>query len=141
VNEKGIRVNEEPARFIRYAALASIMYRTLHLLRLFSVSSCLKITHSETYSGRIWKDVVHQCKVLDITSVFPMKIPQDAHIGNVFFCQNPAENCTQIFLRFDVNRDKSDVMTYFGMIDWSDVCRVFRQPGSSLHLLQSIRSA
>jgi hypothetical protein len=27
--------------------------------------------------------------------------------------------------------DKSDVMTSFGMIDWSDVCRVFRQAGSS----------
>jgi hypothetical protein len=61
-----------------------------------------------------------------------MKIPQIAHIDNVFFCQNPVENCTQIFLRFYVNRDKSDVMTSFGMIDWSDVCRVFRQAGSSL---------
>jgi hypothetical protein len=55
-----------------------------------------------------------------------MNIPQD----NVFFCQNPVENC--IFLRLDVNRDKSDVMTSFGMIDWSDVCRVFRQKCSSL---------
>jgi hypothetical protein len=54
-----------------------------------------------------------------------MKIPQDAHIDNVFFCQNPAENCTQIFLHFDVNRDKSDVMTSFGMIDWSNVCQGF----------------
>jgi hypothetical protein len=41
-----------------------------------------------------------------------MKVPQDAHIDNVFFCQNPVENCTQIFLRFDVNRDKSDVFRY-----------------------------
>jgi hypothetical protein len=55
---------------------------------------------------------VHQCKVLDISSVFSMKIPQDAHIVNVFFCQNPVENCTQIFLQFDVNRDKSDVFRY-----------------------------
>jgi hypothetical protein len=64
-----------------------------------------------------------------------MKIPQDAHIPvyNIFFCQNPVENCTQIFLRFDVNRDESDVMTSFGMIDWSDVCWVFRQAGSSLN--------
>jgi hypothetical protein len=52
-------------------------------------------------------------------------------IDDVFFCQNPVENCTQIFLRFDVNRYKSDVMTSFGMIDWSDVCRVFGQAGSS----------
>jgi hypothetical protein len=59
---------------------------------------------------------VHQCKVLDISSVFPMKIPHDAHIGLdiVFFCQNPVENGTQILPRFDVNRDKSDVMTSFG---------------------------
>jgi hypothetical protein len=42
-----------------------------------------------------------------------MKIPQDAHIDNVFFCQNP--------VKIDVNRDKSDVMTSFGMIDWSAV--------------------
>jgi hypothetical protein len=35
-------------------------------------------------------------------------------------------------LRFDVNRDKNDVMTSFGLIDWSDVCGVFRQAGSSL---------
>jgi hypothetical protein len=53
-------------------------------------------------------------------------------IDNIFFCQNPVENCTQIFLRFDVNRDKSDVMTTFGMIDRSDVFRVFRQAGSAL---------
>jgi hypothetical protein len=64
---------------------------------------------------------------------FPMKIPQDAHIDNVFFCKNPVDNCNcpQIFLRFDVNRDKSDVMMPFGMIDWSDVFRVFRQACSS----------
>jgi hypothetical protein len=47
-------------------------------------------------------------------------------------CQNPVEKCAQIFLRFDVNRDKSDVMTSFGMIDWSDVCRIFRQACSLL---------
>jgi hypothetical protein len=96
-----------------------------------------QITHCETYSGRIWKDFVHQCKVLDISSVFSMKIPQNAHIDNVFFCQNPVENCTQIFLRFDVDRDKSDVMMFFGMIDWSDICRVFQQTGSSLIKLLS----
>jgi hypothetical protein len=28
-------------------------YRTLHFLRLFSISSCLKITHCDTYYGRI----------------------------------------------------------------------------------------
>jgi hypothetical protein len=28
-------------------------YRTIHFLRLFSVCSCLKITHCDTYSGRI----------------------------------------------------------------------------------------
>jgi hypothetical protein len=63
---------------------------------------------------------VHQCKVLDILSVFSMKIPQDAHIDNIFFCQNPVENCTQIFPRCDVNRVKSDVMTSFGQS--SEVC-------------------
>jgi hypothetical protein len=83
-------------------------YRTINVLRLFSVSSCLKITHCDTYSGRIWKDSVHQCKVLDISSVFSMKVLQDPHIDNVFFCQNPVENCTQIFPRCEVNREKSD---------------------------------
>jgi hypothetical protein len=83
---------EEPARFIRYAALASIIPNYgIHFQRLFSVSSCLKITHCDTYSVRFCKDFVHQCKVLDISSVFPMNIPQDAHIDNVFFCQNPVE--------------------------------------------------
>jgi hypothetical protein len=67
-------------------------------------------------------------KVLDISSGF-MKIPQDARIDNVFLCQNPVENCTQVFLRFDVNRDKSDVMTSFGLIDRSAVCM---RAGSSL---------
>jgi hypothetical protein len=33
----------------------------------------------------------------------------------------------------NVNGDKSDVMTSFGMIDWSDACRVFRKAGSSFH--------
>jgi hypothetical protein len=61
-----------------------------------------------------------------------MKIPQDAHIDNVFFCQNLVENRTQIFLRFDVNRDKSDVMTSFGMIVWSGVFCVIMLAGSSL---------
>jgi hypothetical protein len=107
-------------------------YRTLRFLRLFSVCSCLKITHCDTYSGRIWKDFVHQCKVLDISSVFSIKIPQDAHTDNVFFCQNSIENCTPPFLRFDVNGDKSDVMTSFDMIDWSEVCQVFWPAGSSL---------
>jgi hypothetical protein len=62
-----------------------------------------------------------------------MKIPQDAHIDNVLFC--PVENSIHIFLRFDVNRDKSDVMTSFGMIDWSDVCRVSGKqvPHSAVH--------
>jgi hypothetical protein len=64
-------------------------YRTLHLLRLFSVSSRLKITHCDTYSGKIWKEFVHQCKVFDISSVLSMKIPQDAHRDNVFFAKIP----------------------------------------------------
>jgi hypothetical protein len=57
----------------------------------FQFSSCPKITLCDTYSGRIWKDFVHQCKVLDVSSIFPVKIPQDVHIENVFFCQNPVE--------------------------------------------------
>jgi hypothetical protein len=74
---------------------------------------------------------VHQCKVLAISSVFSMKIPLDAHIDNVLFCQNPIENCTQVFLRFDVNRDKSEVMMSFGMIDQSAVFCVIMHAGSS----------
>jgi hypothetical protein len=31
---------------------------------------------------------------------------------NSLFCQNHVENCTQIFLQFDVNGDKSDVFQY-----------------------------
>jgi hypothetical protein len=62
-----------------------------------------------------------------------MKIPQDAHIDNVFFCLNPVENCTSIFLRFDANRGKSDVMTYFGLIDRSAVFCVIMRAGSSLN--------
>jgi hypothetical protein len=81
---------------------------------------------------------VDQFKVLDISSVFPMEIPQDAH-DNVFFCQTRVENCTQVFLRFDVNRDKSDVTASFGMMDWSDVCRVFRQACSSLRFLCRVK--
>jgi hypothetical protein len=50
-----------------------------------------------------------------------MKIPQDVHVDNVFFCQNPVENCSQILPRCDVNREKSDVMTSLGLIDRSAV--------------------
>jgi hypothetical protein len=98
-------------------------YRTLHFLGLFTVRSCLKITHCDTYSGKIFASMQSYRYLIS----FFDKIPQDAYIDNVLFCQNPVENCTQIFLRFGVDRDKSDVMTSFGMIDWSDVCRAFRQ--------------
>jgi hypothetical protein len=102
---------------------------------LFSFRSCLKITHCETYSGRIWKDL-EGLRASMQSSRYLISCPDENSTGcsykQCFFCQNPVENCTQIFLRFDVNRDKSDVMTSFGMIDWSDICRVFRQAGSSL---------
>jgi hypothetical protein len=81
--------NEESARVIRYAALASIMPNSPFSKVVFSSI----LWH---LFWRIWKDFVHQCKVLDISSVYSMKIPQDAHIDNVFLCQNPVENCTQI---------------------------------------------
>jgi hypothetical protein len=103
-------------------------YRALHFPRLFSVSSRLKMTHCETNSQRICAAMQSSRYLIS----FPIKIPQGTHVDHIFFCQNPVENCTQIFLRFDVNRNKSDVMTSFGMIDWSDVCRVFRQAISSL---------
>jgi hypothetical protein len=120
-------------------------YRTLHFLRLFSVSFRLKITHCDTYSGRIWKDLEGFGRILCINAKFSIRHQffsdensTGAHIDNVFFCQNPIENCTQVFLRFDVSRDKSDVMTSFCKIDWSDVCRVFRQAGSSFQSHQHL---
>jgi hypothetical protein len=36
-----------------------------------------------------------------------------------------------LFPAIHVNRDKSDVTTSFGTMDWSDVYRVFWQAGSS----------
>jgi hypothetical protein len=63
--------------------------RIFHFLRLFSVGSCPKITHL-AYSWRILsklKPSCIKCKVLDISFVFPMKIPMKI----VFFCQNPVD--------------------------------------------------
>jgi hypothetical protein len=118
-------LNEEPARFIRYVVLASIIPNYPFSKVVFSWF----LSQNNTLWHLFWKDFVHQCKVLDISSVFSMKFSQDAHIDYVFFCQNHIVNCIQIFLRFDVDRDKSDVMTSFGMIDQSAVFCVIMRAG------------
>jgi hypothetical protein len=122
------RHHEEPARFIRYAALGSIIPNS-------PFSKVVQNNILYTYSGMILKDFVHQCKVLDISTVFSMKMPQDAHIDDVFLCQNPVENCTQI------SRDatSTDVMTSFGMIDRSAVFCVIMRAGSSLTSTSEMR--
>jgi hypothetical protein len=102
-------------------------YRSINFLRLFSVSSCHKITHCDTYYGWIWKDFVHQCKVLDISSVLSMQI-------NIFFCQNTLENCTHIFLPFDVNRDKSRLLRHHACRFLIILYRVVSQPYTVSHL-------
>jgi hypothetical protein len=67
-----------------------------------------------------------KCKVLDISSVFPMTIPQAGCRSR--HCFRLPKPC-RIFPRCDVNREKSDVMTYFGLIDRSDVFCVITRAG------------
>jgi hypothetical protein len=96
--------------FGTYAFYPHRSYRTLHFLRLFSVSSCLKITHCDTYSGRIWKDFVHQCKVLNISSVFLMKIPQDSHRQ----CFLLPKSCRKLFTDYPAIRRAARNSAYSG---------------------------
>jgi hypothetical protein len=78
------------------------------------------------------KTIVHQCRVLDISSVFPMKIPQDADVGlDIVFLLPKA--CRTV-PRCDVNRYKSDVMTSFGLIDRSAAFCVIMRAGFSFTL-------
>jgi hypothetical protein len=120
-------------------------YRTLHFRRLFSVSSCLKITRH-----LFWKDLEGLCASMQSSRYLISFFDENSTGSSYSQCHHLLNSCWKLHtqrgtyslppagvrmnrerLRFHVNRDKSDVMTSFGMIDWSDVCRVFRQACSS----------
>jgi hypothetical protein len=90
---------------------------TFHFLRLFSVSSCPKITHLFLKDFVKTKpiDIMHQMQSARYLISFSDdnstdRMPMHRHC---FLLPKPC----RIFPRCDVNRDKSDVTTSFGLID------------------------
>jgi hypothetical protein len=118
--------NEEIPCFIRYAALASIRPNFPFY------TGCFQLV-LVTYSWRILsklKPSCIKCKVLDISSVLPMKIPQaGCRWRHCFILPKPCRNFPWCG---DVNREKSDVMSSFGLIDRSAVFCVIMRADSSL---------